>query len=208
MDQKDKSSKSTNPLKVVSITSKVYDFEEICGRLACGTEVMEWPKWLSMAESHLTSYGYDSLSELVLLREEDGGLGYTRAQVRSLLTFNPKYSEEGKRLLAKMEIAEIAKETNALVHRGQTRDESKPAPKQQGTSAAYRIGLLKRDFPEIAQRLEQGEFSNVADAERAAGIRPPKRKRVMVPLYEDDWLGSLERIVAEHFPNKIIKTKI
>lgn len=48
-----------------------------------------------------------------------------------------------------------------------------------GTSATYRIAKLKRDAPEFAARLEAGEFSNVREAERAAGFRvPPKLTRV------------------------------
>jgi len=40
--------------------------------------------------------------------------------------------------------------------------------KERGTSAQYRIAKLKRDHPEIADRLEQGVFKSVSEAERAA----------------------------------------
>lgn len=44
-----------------------------------------------------------------------------------------------------------------------------------GTFATYRLAKLKRDHPQVAARVEAGEFKNVAEAERAAGIKPPKR---------------------------------
>ncbi len=38
------------------------------------------------------------------------------------------------------------------------------------TSASYRVAKLKRDHPEIAERLAAGEFKSVSAAERAAGV--------------------------------------
>jgi hypothetical protein len=40
---------------------------------------------------------------------------------------------------------------------------------QQGNASTYRIAKLKRDHPDIAERLASGQFSNVREAERAAG---------------------------------------
>ncbi len=37
-----------------------------------------------------------------------------------------------------------------------------------GTSAAYRVSKLKRDRPDIAERLAHGEYKSVSAAERAA----------------------------------------
>ena len=38
------------------------------------------------------------------------------------------------------------------------------------TSMEYRIAKLKRDFPEIVERILSGEFKTIAAAELAAGI--------------------------------------
>ena len=43
-----------------------------------------------------------------------------------------------------------------------------------GNSATYRLGRIKRDHPELAARIMAGEFKSVSEAERAAGLRPPK----------------------------------
>ena len=44
----------------------------------------------------------------------------------------------------------------------------KPSSKG-GNSATYRLAKLKRDYPDVAKRVEAGEFKTVAEAERAAG---------------------------------------
>lgn len=43
-----------------------------------------------------------------------------------------------------------------------------------GTSAAYRVSVLKRDFPNIADAYAAGEFPSVAAAWRAAGLEKPR----------------------------------
>lgn len=42
-----------------------------------------------------------------------------------------------------------------------------------GTSSTYRLGKIKRDHPELAERIMAGEFKSVSEAERAAGLRKP-----------------------------------
>jgi len=44
-----------------------------------------------------------------------------------------------------------------------------------GNNLPYRIAKLKRDAPEIAERLASGEFPNVREAERAAGMPVPNK---------------------------------
>ena len=69
-----------------------------------------------------------------------------------------------------------AMETEAAApHRRPTKhqQEDKGAENKNGTfkrgtnSAPYRLSKLKRDHPEVAKRVEAGEFKKVADAERA-----------------------------------------
>ena len=47
-------------------------------------------------------------------------------------------------------------------------DENKNVTSTRGNSSEYRISRLKRDYPEVAARVEAGEFKTVAAAERAA----------------------------------------
>lgn len=63
--------------------------------------------------------------------------------------------------------------------------------KQQGTSAPYLAARLKRDFPEIAERLANGEFRSVRAAAIAAGIITPLTPleqilKLLPKLSEDD----------------------
>ena len=51
-------------------------------------------------------------------------------------------------------------------------------PVKFGNCSKYRIAKLKRDHPEIAERMIAGEFKTVSEAEREAGIRPPKKTHV------------------------------
>ena len=43
-------------------------------------------------------------------------------------------------------------------------------PLRKRTGSEYLTARIKRDHPEIAQRMEHGEFKSVAEAARAAGI--------------------------------------
>lgn len=59
-----------------------------------------------------------------------------------------------------------------------TKTENVMSSTKQGNSRNYRVARLKRDHPEIVERLAAGEFKSVSAAERAAkGEEPhPKRK--------------------------------
>ena len=84
------------------------------------------------------------------------------------------YKHKADEFSKKLGISELAKSVGVLNKDGVkiTSDKNKNVrPKSigatGGNSAQYRIARLKRDYPEVATRLEQGEFKNVAEAERA-----------------------------------------
>lgn len=63
-----------------------------------------------------------------------------------------------------------------------------------GNNQPYRIAKLKRDYPAIAERLQSGEFKNVREAERAAGLNvPPKLSRVRKLIRAYDRLTESEQ---------------
>lgn len=65
---------------------------------------------------------------------------------------------------------------------------------QGGNGQTYRIARLKRDYPAIAERLLAGEFANVREAERAAGLNvPPKLSRVRKLIRAYDRLSESEQ---------------
>jgi hypothetical protein len=54
-----------------------------------------------------------------------------------------------------------------------TKSENVNSTHQGGNSSDYRIRKLRRDFPEVAAKLDRGEFKSVAAAERHARGEEP-----------------------------------
>jgi hypothetical protein len=73
---------------------------------------------------------------------------------------------------------------NARKGKNEVQEKSTPALRLSGSAAKRRIARLKRGHPEIAARMEAGEFKSVAAAERATrGEEPhPPRKKKPFPL--------------------------
>ena len=79
---------------------------------------------------------------------------------------------------------------------------------QGGTSASYRVAKLKRDAPEVAERMAAGEFRSVADAERAAGLRAPKQAVARLTLSKEDpeaALATFRRWFESTFERSIVE---
>ena len=137
--------------------------------------------------------GFKSLHEFTHAPVGKGGLGLTDAKLNALLYYNPAYRSSADELATTLNLAEKAKGIDAIAEHGGDRqvDNSKNINSTLGgTSSVYRIAKLKRDFPEVATRLEEGEFKNVADAERASGIKPPKKRLKRFSIDLDDLAGS------------------
>lgn len=70
-----------------------------------------------------------------------------------------------------------------------------------GNGTTYRLAKLKRDAPEFAERYLAGEFPNVREAERAAGLPvPPKLSQLERVLRAFDRLSLNDKI---EFCNRI-----
>jgi hypothetical protein len=66
---------------------------------------------------------------------------------------------------------------NQHTPRNPDKEENHKDSSQYGTSSAYRVRKLRRDHPEVADRLDAGEFPSVAAAERAAQGEEPNPPR-------------------------------
>lgn len=171
---------------------------------------LQWPVFLEMAEHYLGLYGFDNLQDFVTTDYAKGGIGVPLEKAKELLYFNPVYKHKADKFCPKLGIAALAKSVDAAKKHGGDRksdqpDESKNVRlKQYGNSALERIEVLKRDHPEIAKRLEAGEFKTVAEAERAAGTRAPLRPKKMVTVYLDDAENCLREAVDEILPSFVI----
>ena len=161
----------------------------------------QFPALLNAINSYLGASSFSTLKDFVSAPVGQGGLGLKMEQVEHLLWFNPSYKHKAKKLSVMLGLAERAKQVPTLNEHGAVGngrgDNSKniTSTVDRGTSADYRIAKLKRDNPDVALRLEQGEFKNVAEAERVAGVKPPKREGKRLHMYKDDPLTAIDALI-------------
>jgi hypothetical protein len=167
----------------------------------------QWPILLDVMDHRLNETPFKSLREFVTTSFFKGGLGIPVERAEELFCFNASYKHLQQPLLAKLGIMEMAKAVPKLEERGKQEQLNRGKAKsvlditenvkynknevpsdQGGNSATYRLAKLKRDYPDIAQRIINGQFKTVADAERAAGVKPPKIKtyRLVLPTYNEE----------------------
>ena len=151
---------------------------------------MQFVPALEVASGGLEKYGFKTLREFVTAHTADGGLGVPLEKAKWLIEFNPAYKHQAKELIAMLGIAELAKVTEAVKQHGGDRGQDAVSEngnlKHGSNKATYRIAKLKRDHPEVAKRLELGEFKTVSQAERAAGVRQSLRPKARLTLPLDD----------------------
>ncbi|HEA26301.1 MAG TPA: hypothetical protein ENH92_04185 [Ectothiorhodospiraceae bacterium] len=153
----------------------------------------QWCSGLRVIELRMGKHGFTSLRDVITTPYSKGGLGIPLDKAVEFLDFNPAYKYQAKVFKQKLGIIELAKSTEVIIERGSyevgagrgTEEENTILDKTNnikygsgpsgigGTSAKYRIAKLKRDHPEVAQQLIDGEFKSVSEAERAAGIARP-----------------------------------
>ena len=162
----------------------------------------QFPALLNAINSYLGASSFSTLKDFVSAPVGQGGLGLKMEQVEHLLWFNPSYKHKAKKLSVMLGLAERAKQVPVLNENGRPKkdgnfDNSKNIKviNEGGTSSDYRIAKLKRDNPDVALRLEQGEFKNVAEAERVAGVKPPKREGKRLHMYKDDPLTAIDALI-------------
>ena len=185
----------------------------------------QWIVLLECVEDEVEDHGFDSLADFLTATLVDGGLQLTLEKAKTLLYYNADYKHKADRLALKLGLAETAKAVEPVqVNGGYVRTEETKAKQSAamtpgimfdksknikhdlarkdggGTAAAYRIGLLKRDHPAVAARLEAGEFKNVAEAERAAGVKEPKRNTQRCSFDLDNREDTLRLLIEKYLP--------
>jgi len=182
----------------------------------------DWCVLLELAEHRLDVYGFPTLKEFLETPYEKGGVGIKLPDAINLIhanvNTNPRYRWKGEELEKKLGVSELAKSVPSVIERGEGNKEGinqhkrrildktenvkyPPKPSEQGgNSKVYRIAKLKRDYPDIAQRLMDGEFKSISEAERAAGVRPPKANTYRLVLPIDD--EPKARIMVDEFFKK------
>lgn len=91
-------------------------------------------------------------------------------------------------------VAERAMKTQPLTQSGQGVT-SRAVNQSHGKNANHLTALIARDYPEIWERMQKGEFSSVAEAARAAGIDVIAPKRIA--LGEDK--NKIARSILDYY---------
>jgi len=154
----------------------------------------QWCPNLKVLEFDIGAHGFDSLKEFITTPYGKGGLGIPIEKAIQFLEYNPAYEHQAGVFKQKLGIQDQAINTPVLGDVGV----SKPSKSENrnikgGSNQRYRIAKLKRDYPEIAFRMEQGEFTTVSAAERAAGILGPKMSTVEKLVRAYDRLSDSEK---------------
>lgn len=145
------------------------------------TRPVQWPVLLGTVELRIARTGeFPSLRDFITTPVQKGGLGMTVERVAAMLDTVDRYRSRIAEIKVKLGIAALAAETPAIAEHGGAREqvdnsENVNLNHNGGNQARYRIARLKRDYPDIAERLEGGEFKTVRAAERAAGMAVPEK---------------------------------
>ena len=171
--------------------------------LNCRLAPEDFAVFLDSANDLLNVSSFKTLSEFVTTSVNRNGLGLTIEEANVLLSMNKSRRDLVETLSQKLTLAERAKEINKVAEQGKSTHSTKPLKNKTivdnsknvnyslgGNDSSYRIGKLKRDHPEVAERLCNGEFKNVREAERAAGVQPAKKRLKRFSIDLDDLEGS------------------
>lgn len=73
-----------------------------------------------------------------------------------------------RRAIRSAQAAQTMRDAKPLAYQGQRSND--PATTTRGSSVGYLASRIRRDFPDIAKRVEAGEFFSIRSAAVAAGI--------------------------------------
>ena len=135
----------------------------------------QWLKGFENIAPYVNNLGFDSVKSFITTPVNDGGLGMSADKFMRLLTFNDAYDIDAKEIVETYDLSDFAKSVEVLGENGVHSFDKNENVKAHdgGNSNTYRIAKLKRDHPKVAQRLIDGEFKSVSEAERAAGLARP-----------------------------------
>jgi len=135
--------------------------------------------YLEMLDREYEAQGFRSLVECLTTSVTLGGVGLIESKIVDMMYYNPDYKHKADKLKLKLGLQQVAAIVPVLNDHGvRHANNEKGISKIGSNSKEYRIAKLKRDHPDVAQRLIDGEFKSVSAAERAAGIGPPLKSEV------------------------------
>lgn len=101
----------------------------------------------------------------------------------------------GDKAQARARTSDLIIRTKPLGRHGRPRNGSQDADQHLARgSGEYLAAVIKRDHPEVAARMERGEFTSVAEAARAAGIYREGPKKITASPDKEKLAGSLMKV--------------
>lgn len=154
-------------------------FTEIRNKLLHSTP-MQFCIYVELLEDMIDEGGFASLRECLTAQVSKGGCGLEPSKIKHLLYFNPIYKHIADELAIKLqlELVEPLKSQGGVNNpegvnqhsdkRGQP-DNIRLTSKF-GTSSDYLAAKIKRDHPDVADKLANGEYRSIHAAALDAGI--------------------------------------
>jgi len=171
--------------------------------------------WLAARFDHggaQTGQNFERLIRLLETIEDNRIMEAIKAKDRATAKRIVRKMEERAKQRALVKIVKTAKPLGAIGIHGGDRKSDQATKTENGhlkmgehgpNTQVRRVSRIKRDHPELAARIMAGEFKSVSEAERAAGLRPPKatdlekfqrayfRLSIADQVSAKDWLKSL-----------------
>ena len=145
------------------------------------TTIADWLEASYEQGGLTTGRNFERLIRLLETIEDNRIMEAIRAKDRATAKKIVREMEERAKRRAKDNLKALPTKTRTLPANGEIgngrsscyKNENITPTPDRGTSSAYRLGKIKRDHPELAERIMAGEFKSVSEAERAAGLRKP-----------------------------------
>lgn len=154
-------------------------------------------------------YGFENIVQYIEAPYDKGGIGWTRKNLRTMIHLDHRqewdsHTRKDEYFLGRLRNARetvvkaMGEDTLTLSSHGGDRSniiDNVAKPKQQGTSREYIIGRLKRDAPDIAFRVIDGEISARAGLrELKARQGEPASNKVSVDMANLDDIAKVIRL--------------
>ena len=160
----------------------IMTFLEVRNELLNGTPT-QFCVYAELLEDMLEEGGFKTLRECLTAKVAKGGCGLELSKVKDMLYFNPMYRHKADTLAVKLqlELIEPLKPVGAPIgHQGVNEYTDKSAnvdninisktTSKGGTSVEYLLSRLKRDRPDLIEKLANGELKSPRQAALEAGI--------------------------------------
>lgn len=157
-------------------------FTEVRNKLLHSTPT-QFCVYVELLEDMLTEGGFESLRDCLVAPVSKGGCALEPSKIKDMLYFNPMYRHKADKLAIKLQLDIVepllkhgGTEGNSNAVKNEVDNVKSVSNKQTkgGNSTGYLLAKIKRDRPDIAQRLSDGEFKSVRHAALEAGMVRPK----------------------------------